>query len=226
MKIITVGNTKGGVGKSTVAANLAVAAVLDGKRVLLVDADEQRSSLDFRSIREADDIRAVAITTPTLHKDLRDFSGSYDLVIIDVGGKDSKTFRSAVVATGAEGLFLVPCLPSTYDIWSTEQAMRLLQEVRSICPDQVNARLLLNQMQANTVMAREAEEALAAMATESECPVLESRLHLRAAYKNAAMSGRGVLEHDPRGKAAEEIRDLYREISSIIFPNSHSSSSN
>jgi chromosome partitioning protein len=217
VKIVTVGNTKGGVGKSTIAANLAVAAVLDCRRVLLVDADEQRSTLDFRAIREADDIRAVAITTPTLHKDLYDFADSYDLVIIDVGGKDSKTFRSAVVAAGAEGIFLVPCLPSTYDIWSTEQAMKLLQEVRAICPDHLNARLLVNQLQAGTVMAREAEEALTAMAVENECPVLEARLHLRAAYKNAAMSGRGVLEYDPRGKAAEEVKGLYREISSILF---------
>lgn len=218
MKIVTVGNTKGGVGKSTVAANLAVAAVLDGKRTLLVDADEQKSSLDFRAIREADDIRAVAITTPTLHRDLLDFSGSHDLIIIDVGGGDSKTFRSAIVATGADGLFLVPCLPSTFDIWSTEQTMKLLQEVRSICPGQLNARLLLNQVQANTVMAREAEEALAVMATESGCPVLGTHLHLRAAFKNAAMSGRGVLEYEPRGKAAEETLALYREVSVIIFP--------
>ena len=218
LKIITIGNTKGGTGKSTVAANLAVASVLDGKRTLLVDADEQKSSLDFRAIRGSDNIRAVAITTPTLHKDLRDFSESYDLVIVDVGGKDTKTFRSAIVATGAEGLFLVPCLPSTYDIWSTEQAIKLLQEVRSICPDRVNARLLINQMQSNTIMAREAEEALAVMATEGQCPVLWTRLHHRAAYKTAIMSGKGVLEYEPRGKAAGEVKALYSEISDIIFP--------
>jgi len=217
LRILTIGNTKGGVGKSTTAANLAVAAVADGKRVLLVDSDEQKSTLDFRAIRESDNIKAVAITTPTLHKDLGDFSSSYDLAIVDVGGKDSATFRSAIVATGAEGLFLVPCLPSTYDIWSTEQAMKLLREVRSICPGHINTRLLINQMQANTVMAREAEDALKAMATENDCPVLATRLHLRAAYKTAIMSGQGVLEYEPKGKAAAEIKALYNEISAILF---------
>jgi chromosome partitioning protein len=218
LRIVTIGNTKGGVGKSTIAANLAVAAVSEGKRTLLVDADEQGSTLDFRSIREADNIKAVSITTPTLHKDIAAFSDSYDLVIIDVGGKNSKTFRSAIVATGAGGLYLVPCLPSTYDIWSTEQAMMLLQEVRSICPGEVNGRLLVNQMQSGTIMAREAEDALVAMAEEFECPVLSTRLHLRAAYKTAIMSGKGVQEYDPRCKAAHEVKALYQEISNIIFP--------
>lgn len=218
MKIVTVGNTKGGVGKSTVACNLAVAAVLDGKRTLLVDADEQQSSLDFRSIRKADNIKAVSVTTPTIHKDLVDFSGSYDLVIIDVGGKDSKTFRSAIVAAGDGGLFLVPCLPSTYDIWSTSQAMKLLQEVRSFCPGDVQARLLLNQMQAHTVMAREADEALLSMAEENDCPVLTTKMHLRAAYKTAIMTGKGVMEYSPKSKAAAEVQELYKEISTILFP--------
>jgi len=151
-----------------------------------------------------------------LHKDLIDFSQSYDLIVIDVGGKNSATFRSAIVATGAEGLFLIPTLPSTFDIWSTEQAMKLFQEVRSISQDDVNARLLVNQLQANTIMGREAEESLSAMATEYDCPVLTTRLHHRAAYKTAIMSGLGVLEYESRGKAAAEIKSLYEEVMAVM----------
>ena len=50
--IITVGNTKGGVGKTTIAVNLAVEAAKDGKNVLLIDTDPQGSSTAFRSERE------------------------------------------------------------------------------------------------------------------------------------------------------------------------------
>ena len=90
MKILTIANIKGGVGKSTIAANLAVAAVLDGLSVILVDADPQASSMAFRALREKDDIRAMAITTPTLHKDLKQDVFSADLAIIDVGGRNTE----------------------------------------------------------------------------------------------------------------------------------------
>ena len=216
MKIITIGNTKGGVGKSTIAANLSVAAAMDGKRVLLVDADEQKSSLDFRNIRGADNVKAISIPTPTLHKDINAFTKSYDIVVIDVGGKNSDTFRSAIVAAGKDGLFLVPCLPSTYDIWSTILALQLLQEVRTISHNEVKARLLVNQMQSNTIMGREAEESLESLAAEYECPVLTTRLHFRAAYKTAIMNGLGVMEHEPKGKAATEFKALYDEVMAVM----------
>ena len=75
--IITVGNTKGGVGKSTIAVNLAVAsAVLGGKKTLLIDGDIQGSATDFRSLRSQDlpQIQLVSITTPTIHTDIQSFS--------------------------------------------------------------------------------------------------------------------------------------------------------
>ena len=67
---ITVGATKGGVGKTTIACNLAVTAAPDGKSVLLVGADTQASSSMFRAARstdDTDDISMVQITTPTIH---------------------------------------------------------------------------------------------------------------------------------------------------------------
>ena len=118
MKVISVVNQKGGVGKSTIACNLAVNAVLDGKRTLLIDADPQGSSLSFRAIRGADDLKAVSITQPTIHKDIGDFE-NFDLVIIDAGGRDNTLFRSAVTAA-AKGMLLIPVLPSQYDIWAAE----------------------------------------------------------------------------------------------------------
>ena len=64
--IITVGNTKGGVGKTTIAVNLAVEAARDGKKVLLVDTDPQGSSIAFRAERETDDIKAISLISDPL----------------------------------------------------------------------------------------------------------------------------------------------------------------
>ena len=69
--IVTVGNTKGGVGKTTIAVNLAVEAAKDGKTVLLIDTDPQGSSTAFRTEREKDDIKAVALVSDKLHKDIQ-----------------------------------------------------------------------------------------------------------------------------------------------------------
>src|SRR6266567_2892826 len=189
--IITIGNCKGGVGKSTTACNLSVAAAIDNKRVIVIDADPQKSALDWRNIRGnngLDNIQAVSITTPTLHKDLQAFGSSHDLIIIDAGGRDSATFRSAIMAAD---IFIMPVLPSVFDIYATQETLTLLRECRAL--KDVEARLLINQLQQNTLMAREAEEALAELAKEAGCPVLATRLHHRAAFKNAVVTGQGVI---------------------------------
>ena len=95
--IITIGHTKGGVGKSTISANLSVCFALDKKKVLLIDADIQGSSMAFRASRTKEDIKAMAITKPTLHADLKDFS-TIDIIIIDTDGRDRGVFRSAILA--------------------------------------------------------------------------------------------------------------------------------
>lgn len=215
--IITIGNCKGGVGKSTTACNLAVAAALDGQRVIIIDADPQKSSLDWRNIRadnNLDNITAVGLTTPTLHKDAKAFNSSHDLIIIDCGGRDSATFRSAIMAAD---LFIMPVLPSVFDIYGTQETLGLLRECRAL--KEIEARLFLNQVQQNTLMARDAVQALAEIADESECSILAARLHHRTAYKNAIATGHGVLESEPKGKAAQEIEALYNEISTIIQQN-------
>ncbi len=207
MKIITIGNVKGGVGKSTIATNLAVVVASKGKRVLIVDADLQASSMAFRSVREADDIKAMAITTPTLHKDLVDLR-DFDFIIIDAGGRDSKVFRSAIAASD---LIVIPVLPSVYDVWAAGDTIELLREAR--VNKDIEARILINQLIPNSIMGRETLESLKEF--ETEIPLMKTMLHHRAAFKNAVMTGQGVIESEPSSKAALELKNLFSEIESI-----------
>ena len=210
MKVVTVGNTKGGAGKTNTAVNLAIAAAIQGKRVLIVDADVQASAMSFRALREDDLIRTVAITTPTLHKDVAAFAAGMDLVLIDVGGRDSTVFRSAI---GAADLLVIPVLPSVYDIWAAGDTLELLAEARSF-NIATPARIFLNQMMPNTIMGREAVEALVDF--EAVAPLMQTRVHHRQAFKNAAAQGKGVVEFEPAGKAAQEINALLAEILSLV----------
>ncbi|MBA3007018.1 MAG: AAA family ATPase [Proteobacteria bacterium] len=203
--IITVGNTKGGVGKTTIAVNLAVEAARDGKKVLLVDTDPQGSSIAFRAEREKDDIRAIALVSDKLHKDIKEFSAAFDWIVIDAGGRDNAIFRSAVAACD---LFLLPVLPSQFDVWAAADAIAVFKEIQPF--NGMIGRMVLNMVRPNTIVSSEAQEALAVY--QDDIPLLSEQLHNRVAYKASISNGQGVTEYEPSGKAAEETIILYKEL--------------
>ena len=213
--IITIGSTKGGVGKSTIATNLAVEGARRGLKVALIDADIQGSSIGFRDVRLHNakpnglHISAFSIVTPTLHKDVPGMTG-YDMVIVDAGGRDSRVFRSAV---GAADLLIVPVVPGVYDVWAAEDTMTVFQEVRDAKEDLV-ARFLLNQSSPNGIMSRKTETSLDQYKTD--IPTMGARIGSRSAFRNAALRGAGVTEAKRESKAAQEIRALFDEIQEII----------
>lgn len=204
--IITVGSTKGGVGKSTIAVNLAVEAARNGT-VLLIDTDPQGSSLAFRAERENDDIQAVSLVSDRIHKDIINFS-SFDSIIIDAGGRDNAVFRSAMAACN---LFLLPVLPSQFDVWAAEDTVKAFTEIQPF--NNMAGYMVLNMVRPNTRVSAEAEEALSEY--QEDLPLLPERLHNRVAFKTSITNGLGVTESDPKGKAAAEIRALYARIQEL-----------
>lgn len=207
--IITVGNTKGGVGKTTLAVNLAVEAARDGKNVLLVDTDPQGSSIAFRAEREKDDIRAIALVSDKLHKDIKEFSAVFDWIVIDAGGRDNAIFRSAVAACD---LFLLPVLPSQFDVWAATDAITVFKEIQPF--NGMLGRLVLNMVIPNTIVSVEAQDALAVY--KDDIPLLPDHIYSRVAYKASISNGQGVTEYEPSGKAAEEINKIYNKLLNII----------
>ena len=88
--IVTVGNSKGGVGKTTLAVNLAIVLAASGRDVLLVDGDEQRTALTFTELRTtmlgAPGYTAVSLQGTALRTQVRQLAAKYDEIVIDVGG--------------------------------------------------------------------------------------------------------------------------------------------
>lgn len=212
LKVIVVANEKGGVGKSTIACNLAIAAVKDGLKTLLIDADIQGSSMLFRASREADDLRAISITQPTIHKDIKGFD-NYDLVIVDAGAKDNYVLRSAITAA-SYGILIIPVLASQLDIWATENTFKVLKEAR--INFDIDAYAVFNQVIVGSTAINEAKDIIEDMRKDYQVEPLQTILYSRMDYKKSISKGLSVIESEPGSKAAAEINWMYDEVKSLI----------
>ena len=108
-KIICVANRKGGVGKTTLATNLAVALNNKGKSIL-IDADEQQSASKWA--KQRNDIECISVHSELLTK-LEEIDSKYDYILIDVAGRDSTIFREALLVANT---LIVPTQPSLLDL--------------------------------------------------------------------------------------------------------------
>jgi len=207
--IVTIGNTKGGVGKTTLAVNLAIARALSGRDVWLIDGDRQGTAQMAISIRaDAGHLPGIACATypdgPTLRSQVQQQSAKFDDIIIDAGGRDSTALRAALVLSD---VLLVPFQPRSYDVWALNDIAGLVDEARSV-RDGLRAVAIL-------ICADPGEgstdntEAAAAVADIPQFEYLPVPIRRRKAFANAAGQGLSVLEIKPGDKkASDELKAL------------------
>ena len=215
--IVTVGNTKGGVGKTTIAFQLAMARRLAGRDVLLVDADRQGSSQIAVSIRaDADRQPGLSCVQYAEGKLLRAQIGAlaakHDDTIIDAGGRDSEALR---VALGRSDVLLVPVQPRAVDVWSLTDIAELVEQVQAARQDDgrpaLRALAVLNL--ADPGANSDNADALAALAQFPQLIPLAALVRRRKAVANAMAHGLSVHEMAPRdAKAAEEFVALCAQV--------------
>ena len=199
MPILVVGGIKGGSGKSTLASNLAVLRSNEGRRVLLVDSDEQRSISDWAEHRES-----LNITTPwtticligsSVRTQLLKIAKDYDDVIIDTGGRDTTSQRSALTVAD---LFLVPFQPRSLDVWTIGRVSNLLKEIKTVNP-KLLAYSVLNRADSQ---GNDNDGASDILKEFEELQHLSCIVGQRKAFSNATAEGLGVVELKLKDKKA------------------------
>ena len=201
MHTVAVIGQKGGVGKTTIGVNLAVAAEAAGQATLLVDLDPQQSAAAWADDRDSDTPYVLSGHVDRLQAilDTARAQGA-GLALIDTAPHHES---SALAAARVADLVLLPVRPSLLDLRALVASHELTHLVGA------RAAVVLNSVPPRGSRADEAASAIATHSMEL-CPV---RIGLRIALVDATNSGRGVMESEPRGKAAAEVQALYEWMS-------------
>lgn len=207
--IILIAHQKGGVGKSTLAVNLAAEAQRRGGDVLIAEADPTihtaRLWAQTRGESGAKQITSARLEG-TLQGHLKDLADRYDYVVVDVAGKDSREMRSAMIAAD---VMVAPIQPSQADVDSTQALVRTIEEAREFNPSLVVLAVLNRcSTQWNDT---EADESADYLKDYPELPLASVRLYDRKAYRTSIEKGLGVVEMKD-SKAKGEIQNLMNEI--------------
>jgi len=196
---------KGGVGKTTLALNLAGFFAGQGARTLLVDADPQGSVMAWTSVREAPPpFNVVQLATSTLHRDLPEIARDYDVVVIDGAPRVNELARSAILASD---FIVIPVQPSSFDYWAAQETVQLIQEAQQFRPE-IRAAFVVNRKIARTAISRAVKKAF----RDAGFPLCEAGVSQRVTFAEAATAGATVFELEPKGAGAREIKQLGKEI--------------
>jgi chromosome partitioning protein len=204
--ILTVGNIKGGVGKTVLAVNIAVALAQRGVDVLLIDGDEQASAAMFAQVRAEAGAKAefttIQLQGAAIRQQARQLRDKYDEIVIDVGGRDTGSLRAALTITD---MVLIPFQPRSVDLWAASQIAALVAEAREV-NGPLEAYSLINIADPVGKDNEDAAEVLAGLDFIKALPLTVVR---RKAFPNAFSSGLSVGELVPRDqKAADELLSL------------------
>lgn len=212
--IIVAGGIKGGSGKTTVATHLAVMRALQGRDVLLIDADDQETATDFTALRnerlpDGAGYTSIKLTGASVRTETLRLATKYDDIVIDTGGRDTTSQRAAL--TVADKL-IVPFVPRTFDVWTLEKVANLVEEMRAANP-RLKAHVFINRADPQ---GRDNDEAAELLREAGGLEFLDTPIGTRKAFGNAASQGLAVTElkqQDP--KATQEMNVLFKYLFDI-----------
>ena len=201
--IFNIANRKGGVGKTTLATNLAVALSNKGK-MLLVDADEQRSAHQWNEHRQ-NKLDAITVHEKLLDT-LEPLNEKYDFILIDVAGRDSEIFREALLVSDK---IIVPTQASLLDLEVIPYIADKIKEAQEKNP-LLKASVVINKASANPKN-NEVAQAKEYLADYPIFKLVKTVIHDRKQFRDAIIESRSVSEMGS-SKAKDELNEFLIEV--------------
>jgi chromosome partitioning protein len=207
MRVLAFASQKGGSGKTTLSGHIAVQAELAGDGpVVIVDMDPQGSLSDWWNERQTPVPAFAQTTVSRLHGDLENLRAQgFKLAVIDTPPAITMAIQSVIQV--AE-LIVIPTRPSPHDLRAAGATVDLCERAGK------NLVFIIN---AATPRAKITQEA--AIALSQHGTVAPVTVHHRTDYASSMIDGRTVMEVDPSGKSAGEVRDLWKYISDRLEKN-------
>lgn len=215
-KIVAISNTKGGVGKSTLARNFALACHINGEKVLALDCDPQKSLESFFATRSerVDSIELdceVRSESLGLKRHILHRSDRYDRVVVDIGGRDTVAMRQVLMSAD---VVIIPINTSQESTDALEQMMAAVDDARGVNEEmQVYLLITMAPSDPHDTTANVTAEGLADL-YEGKATVLNSRIKHRKAWLQSGYEGYAIWEVVSKGenKAANEFEMLVNEL--------------
>jgi chromosome partitioning protein len=202
-RVITVAQQKGGSGKTTIAANLAVAYLRQGLSVALLDTDPQGSLgrwfMARRALGRAEGLEFSTSSAWGVSYECEKLRKTADVVLIDTPPKVDADLRPALREAD---VVLVPVASSHVDLWATDGVLDLARR------EGRRAVIVMNRMRSGTRLSADVAAAAGALAAD----LADSTLGNRTVYAETLGQGLGVQESGRRGSADAEIEALAREV--------------
>lgn len=201
MKKLAIISRKGGTGKTTLAIHLAVEAERSGHTVILIDLDPQASATRWKDHREDDTPFVVATPVSRLAETLsRAKESGATFAVIDTA---PHTETAALDAAIAVEMVLIPCKAALVDLEAIPSTVNIIRIAN------VPARIVFNAVPSRGDRVDQAREAVKVF----DIPCAPCSIGDRVAFIDSYNAGLTAQEYDPRGKASQEIQDLYVYIS-------------
>ena len=204
-KIITVAQQKGGAGKTTLTAHLAVAYTAARKKVAVVDIDPQQSLTMWFRLREErfGDAGAGLLVSQIngwrVRNEVERLAREHEVVLID---SPPHAETEAKIAVRSAGLVVIPVQPSPMDVWATRPTLELASA------EETPVLLVLNRVPPRAKL----NDEMVAEVKGFGAQIAKAQIGNRVVFASALSEGRAVGEVQPSGKAAKEIAGLAKEI--------------